>query len=377
MVGAHQGDRRRRQQPRVAEHAAVQQHLAEPPVVGRGRQQRAAAGNPVRLDGRLAQHRRPLAELAVDLRLGGARRPDGRKTGVGQAEAAADALLDEVVERHAADRLDHAAEHVGREAVLPSAAGLVGERQGREFGDELGVAVRDAADAGRDIGLLERRAGQRRISQAGGVAQQIVHRHRLAARFGGESLGAGIVGIDRDLEAGELRQIFRHRIGQDQPAFLGQHHRRHRGERLGHRRDPKHRVGGHRRAGLAVAIADRLQAGDLAAARHQNDRARHDAGIDVAGERVAHALQPFGRQADVFRFTGAGHFKGHRVIPHFRTTMTTRSATPSAITRFHLASRKRRSCQSRNHRSVPESGQHRCWQLPRYVFAIDRSGRHR
>jgi hypothetical protein len=66
------------------------------------------------------------------------------------------------------------------------------------------------------------------------MAQQILNGHLPAARLGGEGLCRHAVGIDRDLQLGEFGYEARDRVGSQQLAFLGEHHRGERGKWLGH-----------------------------------------------------------------------------------------------------------------------------------------------
>ena len=194
-------DRLRRQQPHPVELAAVQQHLAESQVVARRstprRRRRNASG--ARPPG--VAHRRPLAGLRIDLRLGEAGgRPPGRgETGVGHAERAGDAPAIEIAERLARDDLDDAAEHIGRHAVFPGRARLEHQWQPRQFARPVrrwSGLVHDVRVAPQQ---LHRRVAEIRVGQPRGVAQQILHGHcalRLRA-------------LDADGHLGEFRQVVR------------------------------------------------------------------------------------------------------------------------------------------------------------------------
>ena len=78
-------------------------------------------------------------------------------------------------------------------------------------------------------------------------------------------------GIKRDTGSVEL-----------EGAILVEHHRRHRGDRLGHRVDAPYGVGLDRGAGLLVAVAIGAEVDDLAAAGDEHEPARQAAIVDVA-----------------------------------------------------------------------------------------------
>ena len=80
-------------------------------------------------------------------------------------------------------------------------------------------------------------------------------------------------------------------------ALLPQQHRRHRGDRLGHRVDPPQRVGLDRQVGLEVAAAAGRLVGELAVARDLDEVAGEAAVVDVAVEVRADALEPRGVEA--------------------------------------------------------------------------------
>ena len=138
---------------------------------------------------------------------------------------------------HARSDLDDAAEHVGGHAVFPGRARLEHQRQPAELLDQLGVGLPLVHQLDVAPQHLHRRVAELRIGQPRGVAQQVLHGHR-APRPGA---------LDADRHLGEFRQVLRDRRGDFEPSFLGQHHRRDRGHRLGHRRDAEDRVERHRR----------------------------------------------------------------------------------------------------------------------------------
>ena len=134
MIRGHQFQRLAADQPVAVERAAVEQHLAEPRVVHRGRDQPAAAG----FHRRLFQHVEELHFVAGPgigrERLGEAAGVflAGMERGLGHLQRRQDALGQERAQRLAGDDLDDAAENVGGAAVIPFRAGLAHQRQARD-----------------------------------------------------------------------------------------------------------------------------------------------------------------------------------------------------------------------------------------------------
>ena len=129
------------------------------------------------------------------------------------------------------------------------------------------------------------------VSETGCVPQQILHRHPAPHRLGFQRLYGCVIGIDRDLEIGEFRNVTSDRIGDQQFAFLSQHHRGDRGEWLCHRSDAKDRVCRHLCAGFAIAITQSFQAGYFSMPRDQHDGARNDAIVDIGFQYLGQAFQ--------------------------------------------------------------------------------------
>src|SRR6185312_4795666 len=71
MIGAHQRDRRRRQQAHAAEFAAVQQHLAEAQIVGRAPEAVSTCGSATRV---AATGPKPVALMPSGLRMRSAKK---------------------------------------------------------------------------------------------------------------------------------------------------------------------------------------------------------------------------------------------------------------------------------------------------------------
>ncbi len=126
--------RLRAEHAHAVEFAAIQQHLAKAEIVGRGRNQAAAAGKQLRRrrdvpDPRPFRHRR--IDEAVELRFRHV------EAGVDHMQRRKDAALQELVERLTGSHLDDPAEHVDAPAIFMDLAGLMGERQARQSGNEI------------------------------------------------------------------------------------------------------------------------------------------------------------------------------------------------------------------------------------------------
>ena len=227
--------------------------------------------------------------------------------GVDHAQRAQDALLQELVERHARDLADQVAQHVGGDRVVPG-------RAGRELQRHLGQRVDEALQAAGLLEGLEPRLAVGRVhggaqleavGQPGGVAQQVDHAHRRLGRPG--LVGAGLAGdVDAQVLPGRDEAV--HRVVQRHQAFFDQHHEGHAGDRLGHRVDADHRVLAHRRAVFERRVAQHRLVHHLALPRHHHLRARQFAGGDVlVMDEAVEAGQALRAHAKRFGF------HGHRV----------------------------------------------------------------
>jgi hypothetical protein len=179
----------------------------------------------------------------------------------------------------------------------------VGQRQLRQFGDELGQRVAAVANFCRAIGLVDQSVAENAVNQAGGVAQQVLDDHRPMLRLQRlDRLAVERVEFfHRHLQVGELGQILRHRGVEVELAVFDQRHRCDRDDRLGHRRQTKDCVVLHRDLVLAILVSDRLEVGDLVVARDQQHRARQFAAIDKFLVDIGQMLQPSGRKPKRFR----------------------------------------------------------------------------
>jgi hypothetical protein len=87
------------------------------------------------------------------------------------------------------------------------------------------------------------------------MAQQVLNRGFIVGRHQLDATGT----FHHHLLIGEGRDVFRHRVVQQQPALFPQHHRGNRNDRLGHRIDAEQRVLSHGVRGGGVALAECLQ----------------------------------------------------------------------------------------------------------------------
>src|SRR4029077_14492234 len=156
MVASHQLQRLAADDPRSIERSGVEQHLAEPRIVHRGRDQTATAG----FHDRLLEHVEELYLFAGPgigrerLREAGGIFRAGVKARLCHLQRDKDALLEEGAKRLAADDFDEAAENVGRTAVVPLRAGLADQRKACNECGVCGIAELAAAHARLLIKLL-------------------------------------------------------------------------------------------------------------------------------------------------------------------------------------------------------------------------------
>ena len=306
LVARHVGYRRGLQEPHGAERAVAGEHQAEAQVVGAGGHQAAAAGQE---PGALAEaetghrtalrrvHRREAAgrigpvHLCQPVEL--VRRAE--KAGVRHAQRREDALLQELVERLPRRYLHQTPDHVGGDAVVPAGAGLVEQRNPVEMVADLRQGARAER---RQAGFPEAVVHGDVAGQAGGVAQQIAHRHG-AARRRRVLLAAG--GAGGHAHASQRRQVVGGRGVQLQPALLAQHHRRHRAHRLGHRVDAENGVVRHGPAARDVHHAVRLEVNHRAVPRHHGNRTGEFLPVDEALCGSVQAIAGVGGEAAVVR----------------------------------------------------------------------------
>jgi hypothetical protein len=192
VVGGHVIDGPRAEQPHAVELAAPAQHLREPVVVRRRRDEAAAAlpalgrvqeqrahgvvarGPPRRRVGRVQGGEPPGALLL---------HPEAR---VAHPERAEDPLGQEGVERLAREHLDQPSQHVGGHAVVPLAAGLEEQRQagpGVAARGEVAPGRRGPVESGGAIDRVDRMRVVEAVGQAGGVGEQVPDTDGLGQRL--------------------------------------------------------------------------------------------------------------------------------------------------------------------------------------------------
>jgi hypothetical protein len=289
MVRRHEVDRLRGQHARTVEHPPVQEHLAEPRVVARRGDGAAAAAIELPRHG-------GVGHLVLGARIGMRRQRlgdprslvGGNEEGrVGHVQRAVDTLGERLGERLAAHDLHHAPEDVGREAVLPTGARLVEERGATHALDELVHRQRERGCVrGFGIHLVDLGGPPVTVGETGRVAHQVLDRHRA---LGGRPFQADPLILERG-------NVFRHRIREDQPAFLEERQCRHRDDRLRHRRDPEDRIRRHRRPGRFVEEARRASVRDASLADHDDDGAGDPPTLHVGLQDLPDALETLGGQ---------------------------------------------------------------------------------
>ena len=278
----------------AVERATVRAHLTEAVIIERAGDEAAAARQQVRPPGPVRLGPAVIHDARL---LGGVEgvavgQPVGLvgrhlEEGVIHAERGEDALAEIDVERPAGHALHHRAEHVGGNRVVPRLTRRELKRQLAEFGDETVqvVAAMPLAELLLAVGGVDIGAVLEAIGEAGSVAEQVQHPHRLGGRLRRERHARAAAIVDAD--ALELRQdVVDRRVDRDQ-AVLDQLHERHRSDRLGHRGDAEQRA----LVDLRATLSRRAQAAemrDLAVARDQQLRVGQQAGVDVsiAHERV-------------------------------------------------------------------------------------------
>ena len=142
MVRRHQGDRLRPEISPAVERTAIEQHLRKARVVGGGTDHPSPAGFPAPPLDRIAESLDPCSSeqspgngSAMRARLASSTLNAVSVMPSGSEQP----LLFELVQRFSGNDLDDAAENVGRVAVIPQRARLLGERQFREPLGELRI----------------------------------------------------------------------------------------------------------------------------------------------------------------------------------------------------------------------------------------------
>jgi hypothetical protein len=198
----------------------------------------------------------------------------GLEGGIAHLERLGDALLDELVERHAGGDLHDPPQHVRRHRIFPGRAGLVEQCELAELVDHLGIGLAAVGNLHVEIGLLHRIGPHGAICEPRRMAHQVVHRHRPVLRLQHRlDRAVLLLLLDGDFGVGEGRYVHRHAVGQRELALFHQHHGRQGNDGFGHRGDAEDRVVRHRDLRFLVAEAVGLEHHDLAVARDQHDGA--------------------------------------------------------------------------------------------------------
>ena len=183
------------------------------------------------------------------------------KAGVAHAQRPEQPALQRACQRHAVQRLDHQAQHVGAVAIAEGRPRGIDQRQRRQPGQQAGAVQPGTAGCqGRGCPGAAQRGVRNllRVGKAGGVAHQVAHR--------GAGHGQAAIG---QAQAAQRGQDLAHRRIQVEPAFIGQHQRGHRHHRLGQRRDAKAHAGMQGRRLVGVDAAERVARQHLAGTFHQ------------------------------------------------------------------------------------------------------------
>ena len=303
MVDAHQFDRAGGEQAHAAEFAAVQQHLREPQVVGRGPVQPAAARRPrkrrVRRPGAARRGREPAVGTrrvarGQPMHLGGGH----VEGGVDHAQRLEDAFAEELCQRPAGNPLDEVALHVDRDAVRPRRPRLRQQGNRRELVDhrlQRGPGVEDPAV---DDGPVHRVARVEHVAQPRGVPHEVAHGDAPPGLDRFDLHLPVVVDAGVDLQVGERGDEPRYRVVELPPSFLVQHHQRRADDRLGHREDAEDGVELHRVVLADVEFAHRVGEDDLPVPRQHGDEARELAVVHQGLHAGVEPLEALGGHPD-------------------------------------------------------------------------------
>jgi len=308
VVLGHQLDGLQAQDSHIIELAAVEQHLGETQVVGRGGDKSATAGEiprPLRKVARFARF------LGRDHGIFLVRRVDGgqafyifrwhEETGVLHAEGFENAFFKELVERLPGHNLYKTAKDIGGEAVLPDGAWPVFEWNRGELGDRVLNGLVFCQDLFFEVHLIDQGGAPETVGQTRGVTEQVTDRD-LAIRGNGlqNPLLRRLVNLfHADLETLEFWEIPRNRIVEQEVAFLEEHHDRNTGDRLGHGIDPKDRTFRHWHAGLDVLHPVGLELNHLPVAGHHGHRTGEVVCLEVPFDEIIDAREAIGRHTDI------------------------------------------------------------------------------
>lgn len=239
VVGAHEVDDGRREDAVSVELAVVGKHFSEAEVVFRGGDHASATGGQSGLAGEVAA-----VDVLIALRGEGAVGLDVVDRGearplvlrnveacVFHAEGLEDFVAIELGKSFAGELFDDVALDVHGDGVNPLGAGLIEERELREFGDEL-VEVGGLKEVGVADHLVDGRVAEEAVGEAGGVGHELGHGGRVDGIFKDDF--AGGVGAGVDLEVGELGDEFGDGVGWEPLALFVELHHGDGSDDLGH-----------------------------------------------------------------------------------------------------------------------------------------------
>ena len=172
------------------------------------------------------------------------------EAGIAHAERTADASLDHFAKRRPLDASEQHAEQIGGVAVVEGGAGMGDEWQRRERGNPFVWRERRIDVSPERLGMSggNRTGPEVPIRESRAMRQQVAEGNRPRRRFRiVQRAGRG----SQDAHGRELRGPPGNRLIKGEPALFPQRHRRHRGDRLRHRRDAEDRVALHRQSGLS------------------------------------------------------------------------------------------------------------------------------
>ena len=158
------------------------------------------------------------------------------------------------------------------------------------------------------------------------MGHQVVERDRPLGRNGVVQRAAD---VGHHPHLGQLRQPLGDRIGQREPAFVDEGHRRGDGDRLGHGCNAEHRVALHRQARLDVAVAEFVDLQYLAGLPYQRDRPGEQARVDRLVYGCTVAVEIHRRQRTQPRRKHFGRDFGRRLYAAYAAKTTLESVANS------------------------------------------------
>ena len=207
------------------------------------------------------------------------------------AEGLEDPPLEVPVEPFSGHDLDHAAQDVGREAVLPRGARVEAEGQARELCRVLRdghVRFREPVGHPRSpVEVGERLMAQHGVGESRRVRQQVPDRDATPHSDRLLVLLSSLRAACHDAGVPELREEDVQRVSQPHLAFLDELQDGDAGDGLRHRADAKDRVGGHGLPRLRVRVAHRVEIDEAVPPGDERDGSRELFFLDVALEHLA------------------------------------------------------------------------------------------